>query len=108
MHSPDGSAIHQLLLNACQATRTGYISLVCEDVSRKDSVPEGYEASLPTSIISIRITDTGNGMPQEFADHKIFQPYAKWDHSTVSRWFLPNACWGIDWLQSISLAPDWA
>jgi signal transduction histidine kinase len=58
------SAIHQLLLNACQATRTGYISLVCEDISRKDSVPEGYEASLPTSIISIRITDTGHGMPR--------------------------------------------
>ncbi|KAJ9116853.1 hypothetical protein QFC22_004510 [Naganishia vaughanmartiniae] len=80
--NPLQDAIHQLILNACQATKTGYISLVCEDVSRKDSVPEGYDASLPTSIISIRITDTGIGMSQEFADNKIFQPYIKRDQNT--------------------------
>jgi signal transduction histidine kinase len=78
------SAVHQLLLNACQATKTGYISLICEDISRQDNLPEGYEASLPTSIISIRIQDTGNGMPQDFANHKIFQPYTKQDQNTVS------------------------
>ncbi|KAJ9101895.1 hypothetical protein QFC21_003235 [Naganishia friedmannii] len=80
--NPLQDAIHQLALNACQATKTGYISLVCEDVSRKDSVPEGYDASLPTSIISIRITDTGTGMSQDFADHRIYQPYIKRDQNT--------------------------
>ncbi|KAJ9110426.1 hypothetical protein QFC19_001551 [Naganishia cerealis] len=80
--NPLQNAIHQLALNACQATKTGYISLVCEDVSRKESVPEGYDASLPTSIISIRIQDTGSGMPQDFADHKIYQPYIKRDQNT--------------------------
>lgn len=72
-------AIYKLSLNAFQATQKGYVKLVCEDVSRNAQVPIGYNTSMPTSIIAIRISDTGKGMSPQFAETDIFKPFTKDD-----------------------------
>jgi hypothetical protein len=45
--------------------------------------PRGYQAAMPTTMVSIRITDSGLGMNQEFIDNHIFKPFAKADVHAV-------------------------
>jgi signal transduction histidine kinase len=66
-HRRLGSAIYNLLLNACQAAKRGRPPRRVEIALSEDQ-----------SLIHIRVTDTGPGVPESLRD-KLFQPFIRGD-----------------------------
>lgn len=54
--------------------------------------PQGYRMSMPTSMVSIKIMDTGIGMADSFIQETIFKPFAKADPYTVGNLSITTGC----------------
>lgn len=77
-------ACYKIISNSYAATSNGFVSVIVEDVSHRATIPQGYDRSLPKSIIRITVEDTGIGMSPQFAESEIFRPFTKADKFSVS------------------------
>lgn len=69
--------IMNLLGNALKYTSHGYVRIILEATEMEDLRIPGSAETIPRSMVTVTVTDTGRGISGEFLRSKLFTPFAQ-------------------------------
>ncbi|KAK3082254.1 hypothetical protein LTS18_010671 [Coniosporium uncinatum] len=87
--------VMNLFGNALKYTQSGFIRVKLESFESKQEGAEGLETQRPRTIVKLTVTDSGQGISQEYLRTKLFTPFAQ--ESSVA----PGTGLGLSLVRSI-------